>query len=72
MFIDPVTQQAMDIDIDTQADEYEWLLINIPDIKLFSVVEKLIQNSLHKVTCDMCFIICVSALDRTNVQYKTI
>ena len=49
MFVDPVTQQAMDIDIDTQIDQFDWLLVNIPDLILFSSVEKLIQKSIHKV-----------------------
>lgn len=49
MFVDPVRQQAMDIDIDTQFDEFEWLLISIPDIKIFGMVERLIQDSLHQV-----------------------
>lgn len=49
MFVDPVTQQAMDIDIDTQIDQFDWLLVTIPDLVLFSSVEKLIQHSIHKV-----------------------
>ena len=49
MFVDPVTQQAMDIDIDTQIDQFDWLLVNIPDLILFSSVYKLFLNSMFKV-----------------------
>ncbi|XP_067931599.1 integrator complex subunit 1-like [Watersipora subatra] len=48
MFVDAVTQQAMDIDINTQVDEFEWLLINIAELKLFPVIATVIQESLHE------------------------
>lgn len=51
--MDPVTQQAMDIDIDMQVDQFEWLLVTIPDLAIFSPVEKLIQTSVHKVSIFM-------------------
>lgn len=49
MFANPITQQAIEMDIDTEEDDFEWLTVTIPDLKLFNSVETLIQDSLHKV-----------------------
>ncbi|KAF6032449.1 INTS1 [Bugula neritina] len=48
MFVDPVTQQAMDIDINTDSNQFDWLHVNIPEISMFSSVEDLIQTSVQK------------------------
>lgn len=50
MFVDPVTRQAMDIDITTHLDQFEWLLVTIPELSMFSSVERLVQQSIHKVS----------------------
>jgi len=54
--VDPVTQQAMDIDINTDSNQFDWLHVNIPEISMFSSVEDLIQTSVQKVTPPACML----------------